>query len=543
MFKVSAFHGFSESTGPTVVPLFGAADPVFEKIAAPTLLPDVVRFIEHLRPKNDSQYHLVNAMGAVEWWGSNINGDAFPEEALIHAPDSWTGNPLLDKVRAKEWPYGYPTFYYAHPYAHHRNKDASRAFGEVELALWNGHMKRVELVTRVDKDLCERFGGVGVWDKLKAGEFPDVSMGCRVPFDTCSICLDWKLYREAQATFDPKKHKHPGEAVLLFHKALKRKNGVGIRGLSITRKDYCDHAAKHMNEIFADGRKVFVFNDYPRFFDISFVFIGADKTAKVMMKIADGGRAYWFLAGAELAEKLGYTLGSELAEDALTKAASLGKDAKNKRSEIVKDVLPSQFASKAVPALTRGEPDLPRTVIDLLASQPIEQSLSTSAGLGVLLRPREFQRMVLLQLNLGPSADRMDLLGATFPRVAESDVIPMGPEFFNAALARLLVPLLAQRSVLGPFIEKRVVVTHPPVERARTKTSSLSSDLLHKISAAYNGYRNGVMDLIANAQVLAASAATTNGDLNKIASAPVEQIFTPLSVAYIQGAFFDELIP
>lgn len=541
MLKVAAFHGFSEATGPTVVPLFGAADPIFEKIAAPLLLPDVVRYIENLRPKNDSQYHLVNAMGATEWWGSNINGDAFPHDALIHAPDVWTGNPLVDKIRAKDWPYGYPTFYYAHPYAHHKNKDPTRAFGEVELALWNGQMKRVELVTRVDKDLCERFGGVGVWDKLKAGEFPDVSMGCRVPFDTCSICLDWKLYREAQATFDPKKHRHVGEAVLLFHKALKAKNEVGIRGLSITRKDYCDHAAKHMNEIFADGRKVFVYNDYPKFFDISFVFIGADKTAKVMMKIAGGGKTYWFMPGAELAEKLGY--GNDAAEDALQKVAAFGKDAKNKRGEIIKDVVPSQFAHKAVPALTRSEIDLPGSTLDTLAGLPIEQGLSTATGLGIVLRPREFQRVMLLQLNMRSNADQLDALGMTFPATTEEEKMPMGPQFFNAALARLLLPLLASRSMLGPFIEKRIVVAQSAHDKPRVKTSSLSSDLLRKIGAAYNGYRNGVMDLVANAQVLAASTASTDGDLNKVASGPVEQIFTPLSVAYLQGAFFDELIP
>jgi len=47
---------------------------------------------------------------------SNINGDHFPEAALIHKPEEWTGNPLIDKVRAKTWAYGFPTFYNAHPY-------------------------------------------------------------------------------------------------------------------------------------------------------------------------------------------------------------------------------------------------------------------------------------------------------------------------------------------------------------------------------------------------------------------------------------------
>lgn len=159
MIKTSLFLGEAEH-GRTVIPLFTKSDSAFEKTAS-VLLPDVVRYIETLKPRTDAQYVLVNAMGASEYWGSNVNGDAFPEYSLIHAPDQWTGNPLIDKIAAKSWPYGYPTFYNAHPYAHHRNKDHTRAFGDVELAAWNDAMKRVELVIRVDKDKCESFGGQG----------------------------------------------------------------------------------------------------------------------------------------------------------------------------------------------------------------------------------------------------------------------------------------------------------------------------------------------------------------------------------------------
>ena len=120
---------------------------------------------------------------------SNINGDHFPEAALIHKPNDWTGNPLVDKAKARSWPYGFPTFYLAHPFAHHRNKDATRAFGEVELSTWNPLMKRVELVVRVDYDKCVKFGGTAVWDKLCAGKYPDVSMGC-VPAGTRVMLAD-----------------------------------------------------------------------------------------------------------------------------------------------------------------------------------------------------------------------------------------------------------------------------------------------------------------------------------------------------------------
>jgi hypothetical protein len=553
MYKVSFFRGQDE-TGIHALPLFGPASSTFEKTAAPQLLPDVVRYIETLRPSKESQYVLVNALGASEWWSSNINGDAFPEASLIHAPDDWTGNPLIDKARSKDWGYGYPTFYYAHPYAHHRNKDAARAFGEVELSVWNPRMRRVELVTRVDKDKCQKFGGEGVWDKLQAGQYIDVSMGCRVPYDTCSICLDWDAYRKAQATFKPGIHKTPGDAVLEVHKELIRRTGKGIRGVSITRKDYCDHALRQMNHIFPDGRKVFVYNDYPRFFDISFVFIGADKTAKVMMKIAGSGQL-WSLPGAELAEKLGYDESNELlastfeyggeakvaaVQDPL-KLAFLGKQAKDKDAEIVKDTVPSQFAGKAVPALTANEPDLSKDMLDLLGAAPLEQSLSTPTLMGMVLRPREFQRIILIQMGMRPRADELERRGQVFPRVDDVEDVPMGPEYFSEVLGRALAPMMSMRSALGPIIEKRVTVLSKEPQEKRSSASSLSSPLLRKMAAAYNGYRRGVMELVAHAHELLLSASVPTEQLGKLATAPVETVFTPLSARYLKLAFWDEV--
>jgi hypothetical protein len=554
MIKVSSFSGETEH-GPVVVPLFTEAGGDREKVASAELLPDVARYVSSLRPRTDAQYVLVNAMGAGEYYGSNINGDYFTEVSLIHRPDEWSGNPLLDKLRSKDWPWGFPTFYYAYPYAHHKNKDAKRAYGEVELSAWNERMKRVELVTRVDKDKCLEFGGIGVWDKLQAGQYPDVSMGCKVPFDTCSICLDWKMYREAQASFDPKKYKTPGEAVLAIHRSTQKLEkgkdgkpvwtGQGkIRGLSVTRKDYCEHAAKSMNRILSDGRKVFVFNDYPRFFDISFVFIGADRTAKVMMKIASVVVPE-FISSVSQAEKLGYADGDELdkvaasPEDAILELA-FGKRAALKQGEIVKDVVPSQFAGKAIPALTASEPDLPDDVIDTLAKVPLETALSTTGGLGMVLRPREFQRIVLISIGKRDTADEFDRHGIVFPRSNEHAPMKLGPDSFLAPLAKLLLPLFNARSALAPAIEKRVLISEGKTQKEKKGSSSLSSELLRKMGAGYNTYREQLMNLAAHAQPLLEQTAR-QGDLLKLSAASVDEAFSPLSVAYIKHAFMDEL--
>lgn len=555
--KVSFYPGDTPE-GPRAIPLHTRADAAFEKIASPTLLPEVVAYIEHLQPGANSQYVLVNAMGAGEFYGSNINGDYFPEESLIHRPDEWTGNPLVDKIRAKSWPYGFPTFYNAHPFAHHRNKDPSRAFGEVELAVWNNHMKRVELVCRVDKDKCLRFGGHGTWDKLQNGQFPDVSMGTRVPWDRCSICTDMKEYKRALATYDPKKHKHPGIAVLEYHKKLKRERGKGIRGISVTRDDYCEHARKMMNRIFLDGRKVYVINDFPRFFDISFVFVGADKTAKTMMKIAEGQQLFWFLEdSAKVASILGYEQEyeeatktaaalyvpfedkKEEAEDLLLKSAFRVKTGRLlKASEIVKDTIPSQFAGKAIPILARGEKDLDNSLLDSLADRGLKPALASCSSAGVVLKPREFQRIVLIVMGKKPLADKLDEENIVFSRSKDKEPVEFGTEDVSRTLLQLMLPYMLLRSALGPYLEKRVLLTGEEKEEKTASASSHPSPLLNKISSAYNGYREQLMNFLPETQTVLKKTAD-DSEFAKLAEAPVGSVFTPLSFHYFKDAFTD----
>ena len=543
MIKVAYFPAVDQH-GHHVFPLFTRSDHVFEKVAAPNLRPEVMRYIEGLRPSRDSQYVLMNAMAAGEYFSSNINGDYFTEESLIHRPDKWANDPSIDRELSRNWPYGFPSFYNAHPFAHHRNKDAGRAFGEVELASWHPDMKRVELVVRVDQLKCVQFGGTGAWDKLKDGLFPDVSMGCKVPFDTCSICLDWDLYRKAMATFDPKRHKHPGEAILLFHKRLKAEGKQGIRGLAITRLDYCDHARKQMNRILPDGRKVWVYNDYPRFFDISFVFIGADKTAKVMCKIAEQQeRKFWSMPSAELAVNLGYQeidadqQAEKVASADILKEAFLGKNAKQKGAEISKDVIPSQLAGTAMTLMSNQEEDLPRELVNRMGRMPLGDSLGTATSMGMVMRPREFQRIILSSLGLGREADELEDRGVVFPQAEEGrhKNLDFG---FSPLLARLLEPFMTGRSAFGPFAERRTTIIVVRPETSERPTSH-KSPLLRKIGAAYNGYRKTAMQHLPEA-VANFSERTSSDVLAKLAATPVDQLITPLTFAYFQDSFLNE---
>jgi hypothetical protein len=532
MIKVSLFRGSSGEVQ-NVFSLFSSssADKEFEKKAEPFILPDVTKYISNLKPLPGSQYVLVNAMGSGEFYSSNINGDWFDESGLIHCPDVWHGVPAIDKVTSKDWPYGFPTFYNAHSYGHHRNKDPLKSYGDVELTTWNPRMHRVELIIRVDKDKCDKFGGTSIWDKLKMGQYIDVSMGSKVCYDLCSICTDWPLYHKALATFDPKKHKYAGEAALQYHKQLVASGKSGIRGLSITRNDYCTHTKRMMNRILPDGRKVFVYNPFPRFFDISFVFIGADKTAKVMYHVKMAQVPVQLSAASAVeSEYMAMLEGQEKAASVgvdILKEAFLGKQAKLKRGEIEKHG-PAQFDARAIPVVTKHEPSIQNDVLDEMARSPLSSILSSSGSMGIALRPKEFQRIIIIRMGLRPLADDLDKKNIVFPKVESEGASRLDVKDVLPELAHLLSSIFSERSALSPALDQRVtVVMGKPGASGRASPSSLPTKLLHKIGSAYSGYRKSLMDFWAE---------DSRPYLEKTAGT-----CSPLSFDYLKHAYWNEV--
>lgn len=229
-------------------------------------------------PKDDNLlYALISAMGGGEYWGDNSNGDDFPERmpmglnkpSLIHTPPGWERMSYQQQVaEGKRWEWGFPTFYNAKTFAHHKNKDPNRAFGDLVYVLWDDRMHRVLLIAAFDRARALERGASDILSRIDAGGFPSVSMGCKVPFDLCGYCTDW-----SRITGNP-------QIDLAEHRRLP------IRGLSPTTSDYCEHIRTQLRKIYPDGRKVKMINLHPRFFDLSVVFIGADKTSYVLAKLA-----------------------------------------------------------------------------------------------------------------------------------------------------------------------------------------------------------------------------------------------------------------
>jgi hypothetical protein len=250
--KLATFKGVTPG-GEPLVKLFRQGDSITK--TAGEMMPEIRDFLGTYKSDLKQIALLINALGASEHWGQNVNGDYFPWAGLIHDCRTHSGGHAVDDFTGRPIPpYGYPTFLEAHPFVHHKNKDPGRAFGSVPVSCINRKMRRVELVALVDRDLAAKYDAQNFVDRIDAGEFPDTSMGCRVPYDVCTICGN----------------------------------------KSRTRDDYCACIKEFgMGFILPDGRKVGVINLHPRFFDISFVFVGADRTSKMMAKLGSEQGGLW----------------------------------------------------------------------------------------------------------------------------------------------------------------------------------------------------------------------------------------------------------
>lgn len=182
---------------------------------------DLIHFIKALKPANEKTYALVNAMGAGEYYGANKNGDYFPDKALAEYHKTFEAM--------------------ARVYRHHINRDPQKSMGKIVFSHYHPKMKRVELILELDNSKSR-----DILDKLEGGHLPAVSMGCRVPYDVCSIC------------------------------------GNKAKTVAV----YCNHLKTSMGKILADGRRVYAINTMPKFFDLSVVTIPADRTASFLSKVA-----------------------------------------------------------------------------------------------------------------------------------------------------------------------------------------------------------------------------------------------------------------
>lgn len=372
---------------------------------------DIASFLESFKPNPGFTYLHVIAMGAGEYYGCNVNGDYFPEKDLIARHHTFVEQAKVFKE--------------------HDNKPTSPSFGNVVFSWYNPKMHRVELILALDKIKGEEF-----IRRQDAGEQLEVSMGCRVRFDVCSIC-----------------------------------------GNKATAKNpYCEHIKYHKREVYPDGKQAYMINVNPTFFDISIVRRRADKIAYVLNKVASVNSAASLMEkNAELFEHLGSELETSLIplaptpdeaifaipdnDDMQKIAATLNDREEQEKLAMVKRIkaqavrVLQKGIEEALPALERVEPDLPVALLDRMARRhSIEDILHSFFLNAIPMKPKEFTRIIIVQNGIPLEQFNDVLAGVRAARPANQ--ISQG--HYQKEIGSLLEKFLVDRSSFLPAVMHRM---------------------------------------------------------------------------------------
>lgn len=360
--------------------------------------PEIAAYIAGAKKIPGFTQLLLTALGAGEYWGCNVNGDYFPEKALAYPGPE----------------YGFKTFENnARVFKHHINKDPEASYGDVALSVYNPKYRRVELIVRIDNKKAP-----DIVEKIDNGEYPDWSMGCRVPFDVCSVC--------------------------------------GNRARN--RTEYCGHLKYYMGKVDPEsGKQAYAVNLTPKFFDISMVLIGADRIAKSLKKVASANAHRPAVSSAYIAEKMGGDKQAEMEKQ--VPAQVDGESVPPSSIEAVKDFV------RAIPEVKASEKPLPKEVLNELGRSDLSKAMSTLAMLGILPKPQEFQRIILVNIGKENIADQLDAKNIAFdpmicpvPKPAHMNLMRVSHNNFDPSIMNMLNPFMEERSYAAPHLGKRLVV-------------------------------------------------------------------------------------
>jgi hypothetical protein len=350
-------------------------------------------------------------MGAGEYFGPNTNGDYFPE----------TGGTLVTKGLMEK----HDTFRtIAKLFKHHINKDPNKSYGHVSFSTYNNPMHRVELVVAADREKAP-----DIAQRADAGERLGFSMSCRVLCDICSVC------------------------------------GNKAR----TRSEYCTHIMNHLLEIQPDGKQVYMINEDPTFFDISYVLRPADKTAMLLSKVASDQKSAALFTRPELRHKA-----RELGISNEAKSSDIKKEFETILEPAMEDGQRDGFCKYVMPLLKEAEPDLQ---IDTLKDFPVNDILSTLTLCGIICKPHEYKRIIISTNN--PDDFKPDISHHNFNDSvyqAIKDIVP-ARSFYNPYMNMRLIVLGIKQDTKDPKSEKEateyIIKTPPQKEQDHSTRNKL----------------------------------------------------------------------
>jgi hypothetical protein len=409
-------------------------------------------YIKAVEPKPGMSIVLVLALGAYETYDLNRNGDGFnefpykvgmkPSCGCCVAEDGWVSQSEILTQHYKSFEQ------FGKVYRHHQNKDPLKSYGDVLKAFWNPSMHRVELLIALDNakapDLAER---------IADGEYPAVSMGCRIKYDVCTICG----------------HRAP------------------------TRAQYCEHLKFGMRQVVPGGLRAGALNPSPKFFDISFVIKPADQTGFMLKKVAyEGADELRSSAGAgEYLDRL------EEKRAAIQKVSDIDKvvrglavDHKTSPLSAVEAQGIRQFQQQVMPAV-RKMPVMDDSTIQNLAKYPVSETLSTLGSDGMMLTPAEFVKLMAQKMAPGMSVPSHALDAVTaiqgpildmfvqhpqlLDQIVQDAGLELSPSKVNPEIKGVASRYIEKRATIGDYLSRALI---PPAYRDEEPPMT---DLLHVV--------------------------------------------------------------
>lgn len=438
-------------------------------------------YIKAVQPKPGTTIVLVLALGAYERYDLNRNGDGFNEYAYKPGVQPSCGCCRADNgawVSQDETLLQHYLSFEEHGkvYRHHQNTDPLKACGDVIKAFWNPQMHRVELLIGVENskapDLAQRIGD---------GDFPAVSMGCRIKYDVCTICG----------------HRAP------------------------TRKQYCEHLKHGMRQVTKTGLRAGALNPSPRFFDISWVIRPADQTGYMLKKVAEHD-SYVIRSAADAGDYLDRV---DEKRAAIQKLSDIDKVIRGVPVDFKTSPLPENEARniqsyhKAIQPALQRMPEMDPTTIEALAKHPVAETLSTLSAAGVILTTPEFIRLMLARLAPGVQIPEETLdacvamqgqvfdLYAQHPQmldqVMQSQLFDLRAENVKPEIAAQAQKYLEKRSTVGDYLSRSLIPRDFRDEEPRwTDTLHVTDSNTGQLYQTTRGAARSAHDEIAKKQLM-----------------------------------------
>lgn len=392
-------------------------------------------YIKAVQPKPGNTIVLVLALGAYERYDLNRNGDGFNEYAYKPGMQPTCGCCRADNgawvSQDETLVQHYPSFEeHGKVYRHHQNTDPMKACGDVIKAFWNAQMHRVELLVGVNNEIAPDLVA-----RIADGDYPAVSMGCRIKYDVCTVCG----------------HRAP------------------------TRKQYCEHLKFNMRQVMKSGLRAGALNPSPRFFDISWVIRPADQTGYMLKKVAEND-SYTIRSAAASGDYLDRV---DEKRAAIQKLSDIDKVIRGIPVDHTTSPLSATEARSVKsyhqmiqPAVSRM-PDIDPTTIQELSKHPMAETLSTLSAAGIILTTPEFIKLLLARLAPGVEIPEETLdavvamqghvfdLYAQHPQmldqVMQSQLFDIRAENVKPEIAAQAQKYIEKRSTIGDYLSRALV--------------------------------------------------------------------------------------